>query len=191
MAKQSTKVDARFAALDQLACTFAHLVCESQSLSEMLGDLTRSAAAHVTNEDDVNQFADACKRHCESAGLTEGSFKVYLSNIRGVLRAMLKGYKPADGAPLRSMYDNRPDSGTGKRQPRTKGAGTSVAPQDTKPAASVTATREDLIRLIFGHCDAQLVECVEWAAKHETEFVRFVTLAIKGSQRVEGLKKAA
>jgi hypothetical protein len=182
------KINAAELALDQIALQFSTLVCEAGALSEMLGDLVREAAKHVKTSDDIDQFTDACKRHCASAGLTEGSFKVYLSNVRGVLKAMLEGYEPADGAGLRAMYDARPGSGTTKRGARTGGG-----KDDKKPSEPVTATRADLIRHLFGFHSAELEAACDYAKDHSAMFMSWASASAKAeqAQMVTKLKKAA
>jgi hypothetical protein len=102
--------------LELIAAQVAGAMQETASLSETLGSLTREAGVIITKQPDmIEPFMHMTRELCAAVGLTEGSFKVYMSNIRGVIRAMVEGYKPKDGQSLRAMYDNAP-KGTGRQK---------------------------------------------------------------------------
>lgn len=183
--------------LETLAARFALVLSEQVSLSEELGGIAREAAPQLTAET-VIPFVDACAQMCEASGLTTGSAKVYLSNMRGVLRAMVAGWKPADDVTtLRAMYDAIPDEhrGTGankgNRAPRQPGSGKAEAAQDS--GAVTDPKRVDMetaIRRIFGHYDEALANAVEYAAHNEAMFTRWATASAKAAQQVPQLKAA-
>jgi hypothetical protein len=174
--------------LELIAAQVAGAMQETASLSETLGTLTREAGVLCVKAPDmVDPFVDACRQLCESVGLTEGSFKVYMSNIRGVLRAMVaNGYKPKDGQSLRAMYDAAPKGNgankgnTTARAPRqtdgtkeaTDGAATATA-QPAKVQTTADARRAAMV-VLFGHADDELDAALAWAAKNELSFVRYV-----------------
>lgn len=195
-------------ALEQLAAQVAAALHETQSLSETLGDLTRQAGAALKkNADLIDPFIDACKQMCAAVALTEGSTKVYLSNIRGVLRAIVGGWKaPKGDMTLRAMYEAAP-KGTGRQKAPKTGArpndGTKAGgdasdegddvndeieslatakPADAKHAAMVA---------LFGHADDELAAALQWAAQHELRFLNLIKSQIAFDAKPATLKKAA
>jgi hypothetical protein len=189
--------------LEVIAAQVAGAMQETASLSETLGSLTREAGLLlVKSPDQLDPFIDACRQLCASCGLTEGSFKVYMSNIRGVCRAMIDGYKPKDGQSLRAMYDAAP-KGTGRQKaPAVKTgarhAGDKVESDDGEDGGVVASapapvTKADARRaammVLFGHADDELDAALTWAAAHEVRFVGFVAAQVafdaKPSKKVE------
>lgn len=202
--------------LEKIAAQVAGAMQETASLSETLGTLTREAGLLIAKSPDmIDPFVDACRQLCESVGLTEGSFKVYMSNIRGVIRAMVAGYKPKDGQSLRAMYDAAP-KGTGRQAvaPKTGARHTAVAASSdddgvrigsdgsviTKVAPVATAAPSDAERrhaamiVLFGHADDELDACLSWARTHEMRFTNLVKAQIaldaKPVGKVQKLKAA-
>lgn len=177
-------------ALEQIAASVAGALQETASLSETLGTLTRDAGKLIKRQPEMlDPFVDACRQLCGSVGLTEGSFKVYLSNIRGVIRAMvLEGYNPKNGQSLRAMYDAAPkgtgrQKATGARPPSgaTSAAADGATDGDTADEASAPAAtvkpadaKRAAIVALFGHCDDELMAAMQWAAGHEMRFVALV-----------------
>lgn len=187
--------------LERIAAAVAGAMQETVSLSETLGSLTREAGALIVKSPELcDPFVDACRQLCEASGLTDGSFKVYMSNIRGVVRAMVDGYKPKDGQSLRAMYDAapkgkgankgntsarkpRPADGTAQTETGSVGDGDeSVAASYSRvkatplptAGASVAERRHAAMIVLFGHADDELDAALTWAAKHELSFVRYV-----------------
>lgn len=182
------------AALELCAAQIAGALQETSSLSQTLGTLTIEAGKLVKKSPEMlDPFMDACRQMCGAVGLTEGSFKAYMTHIRSVVRAMLDGYKPKDGQSLRSMYENAP-KGTGGKG----GAGThkksgarpndgvkanagddvdaeieSLAAPVTKAPSAADAKRAAMITL-FGHADDELAAALAWAAEHELRFVNLI-----------------
>lgn len=154
------------------------------SLSATLGTLTRKAGkAPGMNEARINAFADACRDACVNAGLAADSVKVYLSNIRGVLRAMLKqGYDPVDGETLRNMYDQRP-------RDESKKTGAQTVKKESKAKADNTVeieltpeqSREAAIRFLFKSYDAELDDAVRYAAANQISFMRWVKANVEAA----------
>lgn len=187
------------AKLEELALNIAGAIQESMSLSEVLGDLTREAGAIIKRKPEMlDPFIDACKKMCAAVGLAEGSVKVYLSNIRGVIRAMVAGYAPKAGMGLRAMYDAAP-KGTGRQK---AGARHSTDKADKgeanesampAPAASRGDAKRDAIVALFGHCDDELMAAIEWAVKNEPSFVKYAQANVWAEQApaVTPIKKAA
>lgn len=203
------------ATLELIASEIAGALQETQSLSETLGELTRCAGVEIKkNPDMIDPFIDACKQMCAAVSLTEGSVKVYLSNIRGVLRAIAGGWKaPKGDMTLRAMYEAAP-KGTGRQkvQPKTgarpndgtkaidhdaatRGEGgedgdeapapvAAVKPADAKRAATVA---------LFGHFDDELLAALQWAAQHEVRFLNIIKqqIAFDAKPVSVALKKAA
>lgn len=184
--------------LETLAARFALVLSEQVSLSEELGGIAREAAPQLTAET-VIPFVDACAQMCEASGLTTGSAKVYLSNMRGVLRAMVAGWNPpAEVTTLRAMYDAIPQEhrGTGankgNRTPRQP-VGEGSADKPATQAAVTDPNRVDMetaIRRIFGHYDEALANAVEYAVAHEAMFTRWAAASAKAAQQVPQLKAA-
>lgn len=182
--------------LEVIAAQVAGALQETASLSETLGELTREAGKIIAKKpEQLEPFVDACKQLCAASGLTEGSFKVYLSNIRGVLRGMVEGFAPKAGQTLRSMYESVP-KGTGRQ--KATGARTDKAPASTmNDVAPVTAAsaaiatakqsaadaKRAAIIALFGHCDDELMAAVAWAAKNETSFVRYVKANVEAASK--------
>lgn len=195
--------------LERIAAAVAGAMQETVSLSETLGTLTREAGVLcVKTPEMVDPFVDACRQLCESVGLTDGSFKVYMSNIRGVIRAMVQGYKPKDGQSLRAMYDAAPKGNgankgnTTARAPRptdgTKAADESgddvtsvkAAPLPTA-AASLAERRHAAMVVLFGHADDELDAALTWAAKNELSFVRYVKANLSVGAAAPAIAKIA
>lgn len=190
-------------ALELIAHQIAGALQETSSLSETLGELTRDAGKIIAKKPDMlDPFVDGCKQMCASVGLTEGSFKVYMSNIRGVLRAMIAGYAPKAGATLRQMYDDAP-KGTGRQKatgarhatdkPSTDGLEVGEVEQlEGKPVApSKAEARKAAIATLFGHADDELAAAMEWAAAHELRFLNIIKAQIEFDAKPVALKKAA
>jgi hypothetical protein len=204
--------------LEAIAHEIAGALHESITLSEALGELTIKAGKEIKKQPDMlAPFIDACRQLCDACGLTEGSLKVYLSNIRGVIRAMIVGYKPKAGQTLRSMYEAAPKgtgrqrAGTGARHSTDKPTRTASGAsgddgegedmddgEKTAPAPiSQAQKRKDATVALFGHYDDELAAALEWASKNELAFVRYVKANIAAAQSVKGspvreeLKKAA
>lgn len=190
------------ATLELIASEIAGALQETASLSETLGSLTRCAGVEVKKTPDMlDPFIDACKQTCAAVGLTEGSLKVYLSNIRGVLRAMVDGYKPKDGQSLRSMYEAAP-KGTGRQSVKT-----GARPNDGKavavdhdaetrdvvvvPTAAPTAAerKHAAMVVLFGHCDDEMLAAMTWAAQHESRFMALVKSQIEFDAKPVGTVK--
>lgn len=209
--KQTASSDVRVAvalpaALEDIAHQVAGALQETASLSETLGELTRDAGKLIAKKPELlDPFIDACKQLCGAVGLTEGSFKVYLSNIRGVLRAMVSpeiAYAPKAGQTLRSMYESVPkgtgrQKATGARHATDKAdvpAGSekpATGPEKAAVAPSKADTKRDAITALFGHCDDELAAAIEWAKQNEASFVRYVKANIAATKATEGLKMAA
>lgn len=201
------------AGLELCAAQIAGALQEKASLSETLGALTIEAGRTLIKAPDLlDPFMDACRQMCGSVGLTEGSFKVYMSNIRGVIRAMiLTGYKPKAGQSLRSMYDAAP-KGTGREkvQPKT-GARPNDGAKATDDSDGVESELESLagpgqakkqtaaesrhaaVVTLFGHVDDELLAAISWAAQHELRFVNLIKaqIAFDSKPVAAPLKKAA
>lgn len=200
--------------LEVIASSIAGALQETQSLSETLGDLTRQAGARILKmgavkaPDMVDPFIDACKQMCDSVGLTEGSFKVYMSNIRGVLRAIVGGWKaPKGDMTLRAMYEAAP-KGTGRQ--KATGArpndGTKATAESSDDGDDVTDEIESLAKAapvkpadakhaamvaLFGHADDELAAALQWAAQHEMRFLNIIKQQIAFDSKPATLKKAA
>jgi hypothetical protein len=183
-------------ALELLASQVAGALQETQSLSETLGALTRAAGAAIKkNADLVDPFVDACKQMCGAVGLTEGSVKVYLSNIRGVLRAMAGGWvAPKGDMTLRAMYEAAP-KGTGRQKAQKTGArpndgvkavagdadeeGDDGADSATPAAAAKPVDPKHAAMVaLFGHADDELAAALQWAAQHEMRFLNLIKAQI-------------
>ena len=205
-------------ALENIAAQVAGALQETASLSETLGTLTRDAGKLIKRQPDmIDPFMDACRQLCAAVGLTEGSFKVYMSNIRGVIRAMVEGYNPKDGQSLRAMYDAAP-KGTGRQKAKTgarpndgvSAVESNVGDKDGSYERSVAASynrdqatpaapskadkrRAAMIEL-FGHADDELDAALAWAAAHEMRFVNVIKSQIEFDAKpvkAAPLKKAA
>lgn len=192
------------AKLEDIASEIAAAIHETASLSEMLGDKTREAGALIAKKPELlDPFIDACRQFCTAVGLTDGSVKVYLSNMRGVLRAMCAGWKPKADQTLRSMYDEAP-KGTGRQKamgPRQHVA----APEggedgDDDAAAPVVAkapTKAELRRAaivtLFGHYDDSIDALMDYVVTNESKALRWVESEILAVRQAAAtpLRKAA
>lgn len=207
MAKQQTlktskRVEVHLSdALEDIAARVAGAIGESLSLSETLGDLTREAAP-LLDAEHVAPFADACAQLCEAAGLTGGSVKVYLSNMRGVLRAMVQGWKPDENVTtLRAMYDAIPaeyrgkganKGNTTKRRARQPGSGKGNETVAQAAAADPSKIdRETAIRRLFGFYTEELADAVDYAVEHSGMFQTWARASAKAAMQPPVLKKAA
>lgn len=198
------------ASLELIAAQVAGALHETTSLSETLGTLTRDAGKLIKKQPEmIDPFIDAARQLCGSVGLTEGSFKVYLSNIRGVIRAMVDGYAPKNGQSLRAMYDAAP-KGTGRQKATgarhatdkpssapVRSAGATVETDDDDDVvgmptkfASMADAKYAAVVALFGHCDDELMAALAWAAQNESSFVRYVKANLLAT-KAPALKKAA
>lgn len=175
--------------LEELAAHFADVMAEGRALQEHLGDVAREAAARLKDSDPENlgAFVDACRQLCTAHGLTDGTVDKTLSQLRGVVRAILGGREAPADATLRAMYDAIPkDPNKGGRKPRqtAKGAQDKPAPADKggEAAKPQPATKADLIRALFGHMDDGLLAAVEYAVKHEAMFTAWASASAKAAQ---------
>lgn len=156
---------------------------QMQSLSSKLGELVAKAgSSRAMNLERVEPFTTLCRDICVAGGMKPESLKVYLSNVRGVLRAMVAGYKPKAGETLRNMYMQRPRASTAKsgaQTVKTEKHESSIADKGVKAAPS----RKELITALFGHYDEQLDAAVQWASENESAFIRYVTASIEAAKR--------
>lgn len=174
--------------LEVLALEISGAILESNSLSTTLGALVQQAGKLIKTEDLIAPFLDACKQFCLAADLTEGSFKVYLANIRGVLRAMVTaGYKPAEGMGLRGMYDGAP-KGMGRQAAGSQaGKGAKAAPVGgdmitVTPAQAKALDDNAAVTRLFGTCNDELMTAVKFAATHTGQFMHWVSEQVKLEQ---------
>lgn len=192
--------------LDMVAAQVAQVICNSTSLSQELGHLVREAAVLIAkNPDHLDGFVESVKDTCKGINaLTDGSLKVYCANIRGVIRAMLDGYVPKQGATLRQMYDDAP-KGKGRQAVKTGARHDTDKPEasddaddaddvGTAPAAAATVSKDDArkaaITLLFGHYDDQLDAAVSWSAQNELRFLNLIEFQIKDAAKPVGEVKA-
>jgi hypothetical protein len=168
-------------ALEAIAAQVAGALHETTSLSETLGALTIEAGKEIKRKPEMLEpFADACKQLCAAHGLSEGSFKVYLSNIRGVLRAIVDGYKPEAGASLRAMYDAAPKGkGRQKSGARTEPKGDDAGETGAVTVLSESESRRAAMLVLFGHADDELDAALSWAASHEVRFMNLIKAQIE------------
>ena len=153
-----------------------------------LGKLALQAGSVVTAET-LGAFIDECKKHC--GAVAESSAAVYLSNMRGVLRAMLEGYEPETGASIKAMYAAAP-KGTGRQSTpgaRTvKGKDQSGTKEPVAKAESRPMTMSDVALYLFGHSDDELVASLEWAKQNESAFVRYVKANVAAAETAKDEK---
>lgn len=184
--------------LETLAAQFADAMAEGVALQTQLGELAREAARALTDQpDNLAPFADACKQLCLAHDLTEGTVDKTVSQLRGVIRALIGGADlPAD-ATLRTMYEAIPkDASKGGRKPRQPASGAKGKSKGkdaaSEPAKPTPATRADLVRALFGHMDDGLMAAVEYAVKHEAMFTAWASASAKAAQSQPiQLRKAA
>lgn len=223
MAKQTTKASKAIvrtelsAALNALCDEFLGVISETVSLSKEMGRITRDAAKLV-DEETLPAFIAGCAELCDAAGLTSGSLKVYLANMRGVLRAMLAGWNPEPNLQtLRSLYDAIPaeyrgqgaNKGGGRKPRQPKGDKTPDVPtrepvkgKNTEAVligakaghvseAEKREARRAAVTLIFGFHSAELEEAVTYAAEHAGIFQTWAKASAKAGMQVPQLRKAA
>jgi hypothetical protein len=190
-------------ALEELAERFADVLAEGRALQEQLGEVAREAAVALKGQpDNLQPFVDACRQLCAAHGMTDGTVDKTLSHLRGVIRAIVGGWDAPADASLRGMYEAIPKDATkGGRKPRQTAAGAQDATKDGakgkdagKGAEAPTrpATKEDLIRALFGHFDDRLLAAVEYATAHETMFAAWAEASARAAQATKvQLKRAA
>lgn len=138
-----------------------------------LGKLALQAANLVTAET-LDAFIVECKKACGDA--PEGTVKVYMSNVRGVIRAIHDGYEPEAGTSIKAMYSAAP-KGKGANAGNTKGSRVVKGRDQSgtkEPAKAREMTMADAALFVFGHVDDELVAALEWAKQNELAFVRYV-----------------
>ena len=152
----------------------------------VLGDLARQAIPHVTSEELLAAFIAECKKQCGAA--SEASVKVYLSSVRGVIRAAMAGWDLPNDKSIKALYKEAPkgngqNAGGGK--PRTvktekhdtAPAKAAMAPADVAALAVKLPVSDKLTtaaRMLFGHCDESIIAALEWIASNEAAMLRFV-----------------
>lgn len=165
------------------------------SLSATLGTLTRKAGKNRgMTLARVDAFAEECKAICINAGMQPDSLKVYLSNIRGVLRAIIAGYDPKEGETLRNMYNQRPKKESDKTGAQTVHKLDGKGTKGDKAAVKLTAdqAREAAIRLLFGSFDSELSDAVRYAANNQPSFTRWVKRDVaEKAPAMQAARKAA
>lgn len=139
-----------------------------------LGKLTVQAAPMLSAES-LDAFIATCKTACGDA--PEATVKVYMSNVRGVLRAMFDGYVPADGVSIKAMYADAP-KGKGQNTGNTTGArtvkGKDQSGKKEPEAVARPMSMADVALFMFGHSDDELVAALTWASKNEASLIRYV-----------------
>jgi hypothetical protein len=187
--------DALYALMDR----FAGALVETVSLSAELGAIAREAAPQLDSES-VGPFVEGCHQMCAAHGLEGPSVKVYLSNMRGVLRAMVAGWQPDAGCEtLRAMYDAIPAEQRGQgankggaRKPRQPVAGESAKGSEVAAVKAAPAAKADLIRALFGFHTEELQAAVEYATEHSGIFQTWAKASAKAAQaEIQPLRKAA
>lgn len=187
--------------LETIAHQIAGALQETEHLSVTIGQLVRDASKLIEDDEQIIMFVDACNQLCVASSLKAESVKVYMSQIRGVLRAMLQGYRPKAGASLKAMYSAAPkgtgrENGTKKTGARGVGSasrGGAVEPgdddedDDSERVAPAAPSRAEVLRngivAIFGHHDEQLAAAIEWARHNESAFLRMVEQAVTAQNR--------
>lgn len=182
------------AKLETIAAEISGALQETASLSESLGAKAREAGAIIAKKPDLlDPFIDAVRQLCAAVGLADGSVKVYLSNMRGVLRAMIGGWSPDAGMGLRAMYDAAP-KGTGRQkatgpmvrmQAPARASANETADDDAEESStpapapapakqSPAEIRRAAIVALFGHFDESLDAMMDYIVEHETKALRWV-----------------
>lgn len=139
----------------------------------VLGELAMQAANLITAET-LDAFIVECKKACGDA--PEGTVKVYMSNVRGVIRAIHDGYEPEAGTSIKAMYNAAP-KGKGANAGNTKSSRIVKGKEQSgtkEPAKAREMTMADAALFVFGHVDDELVAALEWAKQNELAFVRYV-----------------
>lgn len=185
MTKQTKKPVTLTKVQRDIAVEIGAAISKQESLSAAIGALViKAGRSRGMTLERIDAFANAC-RDAVTDGVSENSVKVYLSNIRGVLRDMVsKDYKPADGETLRNMYANRPSA----RKHSTTGAQT--VDKETRAGKNGAAVEIELtpeqariaaIRVLFGTHDAELDDAVRYAAANQVSFMRWVKANIQAA----------
>lgn len=160
-----------------------------------VGDAVLAAATKLT-EKDIKPFCGAIKTSLETRGFTPGSVKVTLSYIRRVLTAIIvDGFEPEPGQTLRGLYESLPKKATGgaAHAPRLPNPADADADDSASADASVVSradTVKEAITTLFGHCDADLIEALQYAAANEMIFIRWAQASMKAAG-LAGAEKAA
>lgn len=135
-----------------------------------LGALVSKAGKLAKDEAALSALTGHIGQECQGAVSAE-SLKVYLSQIRGVIRAMWQGYKPAPDAALGAMYKDAP-KGKGRQSDGAGKRGTDKAKAgETPDGDTVELTPEQktelAIRWLFAMHTPELAQAIEYA-RHNT-----------------------
>lgn len=195
------------AKLETIASEISGALQETASLSETLGAKAREAGLIIAKKPELlDPFIDAVRQLCAAVGMTDGSVKVYLSNMRGVLRAMVAGYRPAEGAGLRAMYDSAPkgtgrQKATGPRHTAPKAGATgedegdAAGESETAPAPAKAPSKAEVRRAaivaLFGHYDDEIDALVDFIVEHEAMALRWVAGEVQAARKAAPMRKAA
>lgn len=178
------------AQVSKIASPVVAAIVAAEKSQVKIGDAVLAAAAKL-QEANIKPFCDAVKASLENRGFTPGSVKATVSYIRRVLTAIIvEGFEPEPGQSLRGLYQSLPKKETGgaAHAPRLP----NPADADADDSASAPTTMEaradafkSAVTAIFGHCDADLIEAMQYAAEHEPMFIRWAQASMKAAMLAE------
>jgi hypothetical protein len=157
-----------------------------------VGDAVLAASTKLA-EKDIKPFCDAIKASLENRGFTPGSVKTTVSYIRRVLAAIIvDGFEPEPGQTLRGLYESLPKKVTGGAAHAPRLPNPAAASDETPKEVTVSTTAEEkaerfkaAITDIFGHCDADLIEAMQYVAANEPVFIRWAQASMKAAMLAE------
>lgn len=183
---------AKLTTISRVAAPVIAAFTAAEKAQVKVGDAVLAAATKL-NEADIKPFCDAIKTSLETKGFTPNSAKVTTMYIRRVLTAVIvDGLEIEPGQTLRGLYDALPKAATGGAKHGARLPNAAAASDETPDEVTVSVTPEQkaerfkaAITDIFGHCDADLIEAMQYVAANETIFVRWAQSSMKAAMLAE------
>lgn len=174
------------AQIAKVAASVISALVAAEKAQTKIGDAVLAAATKL-QEADIKPFCESIKASLEAKGFTPNSAKVTTMYIRRVITAIVvDGITPEPGQTLRGLYDSLPKKSTGgavhaPRLPNPADADADMSASASTPAESRADAVKEAITVLFGHCDADLIEAVQYAATNEMIFVRWAQASMQAS----------
>lgn len=176
------------AQISKVASPVISAIVAAEKSQVKIGDAVLAAAAKL-DEKSIKPFCDAVKASLENRGFTPGSVKATVSYIRRVLTAIIvEGFEPEPGQSLRGLYQSLPKKETGGAAHAPRLPNPADADESTSAPTTMEARADafkSAVTAIFGHCDADLIEAMQYAAEHEPMFIRWAQASMKAAMLAE------
>lgn len=149
-------------------------------------------AADIVQQDQIGVFVSMLTEALRGV-LSDASIRVEATRVKKVLTALIAGdISPDDAASLRGLYalTKKPHGNQAPKTVPTEDSGNAES-ASAAPKKAPEISRQEAIRVIFGHFDGTLETAIMYAVKAESAFVRWASASAAAAQAAEIEKAAA